>query len=585
MKLWQGSLLVLTALLLACPSKKNEGVDAGPVDAGPRQLSEAEPNDQPEKALQLSDNSVVSASLGSDPSKPDEDWYLLTAQQPKTVRLQVSGIPGADMAVDFYDQDRNRMATVNSAGVGQGEGFPNLSVRNKTYVKVYSTKKGAGGAYTLSAFYEEALAGFELEPNDRAVDATPVALGIGVTGYVGHVEDQDWYRYELPGANLDAGLQAPVVTEDGGVPDASAAPAPVEDAGMTEVPKIPLRIDLSGVDGVRYDLSVVSAAEAPLFTIKGKDGEGLQLRNVGVRATDQIFYVVVKSAWNGTGKDAKRSFNADKSYTLTVAQEEAGANAETEPNDDRAHASQLPNNGFREGFLSPKGDQDYFVLRADQPTLARVQLTGVERLDLQLTMVGELPDGGEADVELLKANEGGVKEPEMLNNVFCSGECFFKVDGARKKVDGKWVADYENAEMPYRLSVVTLPDNGSEEREPNNTPDRATPIALGKAVRGTVYPKKDTDLYVLDLSARPVKTSLKATLLGILKVDVGLYLHQLGEDGKLSLVQTADRAKGDKPETIAFSAEPGVYVFEVRDSKNRESNFQDSYQLVVEEGE
>jgi hypothetical protein len=78
---------------------------------------------------------------------------------------------------------------------------------------------------------------------------------------------------------------------------------------------------------------------------------------------------------------------------------------------------------------------------------------------------------------------------------------------------------------------------------------------------------------------------MKVTLLGILKVDVGLYLHRLGEDGKLSLVQTSDRAKGDQPEGIRFSAEPGVYVFEVRDAKNREANFQDAYQLTVEEEE
>jgi len=57
----------------------------------------------------------------------------------------------------------------------------------------------------------------------------------------------------------------------------------------------------------------------------------------------------------------------------------------------------------------------------------------------------------------------------------------------------------------------------------------------------------------------------------------------LRELGGLSLVQTADRAKGDKPEVITYSAEPGVYLLEVRDSKNRESNFQDQYQLTVEE--
>jgi hypothetical protein len=98
-----------------------------------------------------------------------------------------------------------------------------------------------------------------------------------------------------------------------------------------------------------------------------------------------------------------------------------------------------------------------------------------------------------------------------------------------------------------------------------------------------VYPKRDVDYFQLDLRTKPVKTALVATLIGVLKVDVALYLHRVEADGKLTLVATSDGAKGEKPEVIRFTAEPGQYVFEVRDTKNREANFQDSYQLTVEE--
>jgi hypothetical protein len=75
-------------------------------------------------------------------------------------------------------------------------------------------------------------------------------------------------------------------------------------------------------------------------------------------------------------------------------------------------------------------------------------------------------------------------------------------------------------------------------------------------------------------------------LLGILKVDVGLYLHRVDDGGMLALVQTSDRAKGDQPEILRYSAEPGIYILEVRDStKRNEANFQDRYQLTVQEGE
>jgi hypothetical protein len=345
-----------------------------------------------------------------------------------------------------------------------------------------------------------------------------------------------------------------------------------------------LRIDVAAVEGVKYELTLMSAAEAPLFQVRGKENEGLALRNIGIRATDTTIYVVLKSGWIGTGKESRRGSNPEKPYTLSVAKEEAGANAEMEPNDELAKATPLLPNGFREGFLSPKSDVDYYVVHAGQPSQVKVQLTGVDKVDLVLGAV-MVSDGGVEKIAI-RANDGVVKEPEYMNNVACAPDCYFRVEGGmRKGPDGKLVKDYENAEQPYRISVTVVPDNGSEEREPNNTAEAAMPIELGKAVRGTVHPKRDADFYRLDLSGRPVKTSIKASVLGILKVDVGLYLHQMGEDGRAALVQTADRAKGEAPEIIRYSAEPGVYLLEVRDAKNRESNFQDSYQLTVEEGE
>jgi len=312
------------------------------------------------------------------------------------------------------------------------------------------------------------------------------------------------------------------------------------------------------------------------------EGQALSQRNVAVRATDRVIDVVVKSAWTGTGKDARRGFHAEQPYTLTISREAAGANAEYEPNDDLAHATPLPLDGYREGFLTPATDVDYYVVRPAAPSLLRFEVTGVEKLDLQLSLVERGAKPG-TDRVLQKSNDGVVKEPERLNSVACSGECFVKVEGVPRKVDGKWVREFDNPDTPYRISVRAVPDNGTEEREPNDTADQATPISVGKPIRGTIYPKRDADFFRLDLSDRPVKTALRATLTGILKVDVALFLYQRGDDGSLTLVQTSDRAKGDAPEVIRYAADPGVYLFKVQDSKNRESNFQDSYQLTVEE--
>jgi hypothetical protein len=632
--------IAVCAVLAGCPKGKDEVPDAGPVDAGPDVLTEKEPNERPDQALALARDSEVSAALSADPSKVDEDWYKLAPPAARTAEVTVSGIPGGDVMVEVYDRDRNRLGGVNSEGEGKPERVPNLYVEGERFVRVASARKGSGGSYTLKLTYRKPNEGEEREPNDRAVDAHPLSLGQTVAAYIGHAGDEDWYRVELPAAaetptegtppapapTPAPGEGAPPPAPEGTTPPAEGStpsPAPEGtappaegstpppspegtpppampgettgavaqggDAGTpampVEPPGVALKIELAAIEGVRPELAVLSAAEAPLFSLRGKEGEGLTLRNIGVRATDKVVYVVVKSAWVGTGKDAKRTYNATSPYTLAVSLEEAGANAELEPNDELYKATPIVGSGFKEGFLAPKSDLDHFVLRTTEPVLAKVELSGVDRLDLILSAVEPPTGDGAQDTVVLKANDGEVKEPERLNNVSCNGTCYFRVEGASRKIDGKWVKDFENADLPYRITVTTVPDNGSEEREPNNAADRATELAFGKAVRGTVYPPKDVDYFRLDLTDRPVRTPIRATLLGILKVDVGLYLHRVGEDGKLSLVQTADRAKGDQPENIRYSLEPGVYVFEVRDTKNRESNFQDPYQLTVEEGE
>ncbi len=587
--------LLTAGLVLAvagCNCDKTTVADAGVVDAGPQVLDEKEPNNGPENALVIKSSTIVNANLGADPKAPDEDWYRFESALPRTADVTVTPPPGGDVAVEVMDEAKSVLATINSGGAGAVERVGNLNVSGKAFLRVVTVKKGAGGAYTLTAIVRDRVPGFEQEPNDRKVDATPVPIGQAMSGFIGHMEDQDWYRYELPNAE-PLPPEGAAAGDDAGVAVADAGEPASVDGGTTaakEPEKLALRVDVSGVENVRLELSVMTEAEAVLFGAKSAASSGLSLRNVGVRASDRVIYVVIKSLAIGTAKDAKKGFNADTYYTLTVAPEEAGSSAEFEPNDDASKATELPRDGYREGFIAPRGDVDYFRLSTGGPSLAKVNVTGVEKVDLMLSVVkpgATAPQGGqgsEREETLLRANDGAVKEPEMLNNVSCNPDCYFRVEAAPRKVDGKLVKDDENGDMSYRITAQVVPDDGGEEREPNGTPETATAIELGKPVRGTIFPKKDVDYLKLDLSARPVKTPVKATLLGILKVDVALFLHKV-VDGKLELEGTSDRGKADAQEVIRASLEPGVYVFEVRDLKNREANFQDSWQLTVEESD
>lgn len=588
--------IAVLGFVSACSCDKPKEVDAGVPDAGPLALTEKEPNDGPDKALAISGRAVVQANLGADPKAVDEDWYAVQTSLPRTASVKVTAPTGADVSIEVMDEARTTLLSVNAAGPGEEEKLPNLDVSGRAFFRVLGLKKGTGGAYAVTVDLTDRQPGFELEPNNRQVDATSVALGSAVSGYLSHPQDEDWYRFELPGA-----AEEPAAVDSGWAPEpavdagegqelgqggTTGAAAKDPDAGAVVVPdaeKVPLRIDISAVDGVRPEITVLTIAEAVLFNAKsGQDGAGLSLRNVGIRKQDRVIFVVVKSAAAGTGKDAKKGHNAGSYYTLTVSPEEAGASAELEPNDDIEKATTLSVDSWKEGFLSPRGDADYFRLSVAQPSIADISVTGVDKVDLQLLLVKQGEKGEEV---LAKANEGAVKEPEALHSLTCEKECVLKVEVVPRKVDGKWVRDQENGEMAYRISSQVTPDDGTREKEPNDKPEYGSPIGLSAAVRGTIYPRKDVDLFKLDLTAKQVKTPLKATLTGILKVDVALYLHRLNEEGKLELMQTSDRAKGDKPEVVRFSAEPGVYLFEVRDTKNREANIQDQYQLTVEESD
>src|SRR5262249_27078671 len=150
-----------------------------------------------------------------------------------------------------------------------------------------------------------------------------------VQGLYGSPGDEDHFRIVLDtstdagvaGTAADAGGSATTAPPETAAPVAATPPPepPREqgfpsqppplggvraeaDAGVVvpEPPRIALRIELSGVPGVRPEVQLLSEAEAMLFTARGTEGQPLSQRNVAVRATDRVIDVVVKSAWTGT---------------------------------------------------------------------------------------------------------------------------------------------------------------------------------------------------------------------------------------------------------------------------------------------
>src|SRR5262249_44610979 len=130
------------------------------------------------------------------------------------------------------------------AGGGDPGVVPAMACLEACFIKV----SGAGPQdYELTVLGADPQPGEELEPNNRAVDATELKPGTPMRGTYLSAEDEDWYRLAVPPGSGDL-----------------------------------MRIEVTAVEGVRPELEVRALADATLLaTFHGSDG--LFVRNLSLR--------------------------------------------------------------------------------------------------------------------------------------------------------------------------------------------------------------------------------------------------------------------------------------------------------------
>jgi hypothetical protein len=519
-------------------------------------LTEVEPNDTSAKAMELDASCLVNASMeaAKKPKLQAIDWYKIVTPGKKLVSIQLTGIAEDDLQLEFLDAGRNKLFVVDSGTRGEGEKYPNLLLEEACYLKVKGSKGGSGGAYQLTIKMNDPLPGEESEYNGRYSRANDFVMGSSIKGYLSHARDEDWYQVKL-----------------GEMPTGSV-----------------VRIDLTGVDGVRYLLSVLDMEERrPVLEIKSVQGEGLIVRNLGVPANSKGLYLAVKSAWvpkAGRKKKFVRTFNSDSSYTLSISAEAGGDDLERQPNDDSQHALPIADGQKIKAYLSDPNDVDWYKINVDRPSLLAAKLSALNRVDLQLYVVNPEKKTERRNFYWVRINDGKVNETETLTNcALASGENYIRVEGAFKKLDGKWIRDFFNLDETYELTVNLRTDDGREEREPNGSIDKAMLLTVGTPLRGTLHPKGDVDVYKLDLSNQdgPVTTTIECS--GIPKVNISLKLlgPEMNDQGKHEAVASSNRGKAEEGEQIVKELMPGEYWVVVSGPRFGVSNTKDNYLLSV----
>ena len=252
---------------------------------------------------------------------------------------------------------------------------------------------------------------------------------------------------------------------------------------------------------------------------------------------------------------------------------EALPDLELEPNDTLELATPLvpttavspPGlSAHRIGYLSPAGDIDDYRLHLDGPSRIHVTLSALDRVATELSVV-ESDAASAAGKTILKVNEGGTKEPEVIPALTLpAGDHFIRVQAAAHQVGTKWVRDQEDPDQTYRLDVELMPDDGSFEREPNDTAAQATPILPGQTLSGFAFPARDVDVYRLDLSTQPIAAGVSFKLTGVPKVPLALELRESQGDNLGELLNAADPGKPGADAQIQQKLDPGVYFLVVK---------------------
>jgi predicted Ser/Thr protein kinase len=239
--------------------------------------------------------------------------------------------------------------------------------------------------------------------------------------------------------------------------------------------------------------------------------------------------------------------------------------AESEPNDTLVDADPLPADRPFEAYLgrridTERSDVDVYLLRNPRPGISglRFEVTGLPNADLLVELYG----ANQTERPLLTADSAGVGGAEVVPN-------FAIRDGVHYlRVREVWVVgEYptENVSDPYtvRWSYVDRPDG--EERESNDSVERADRVALGVPIQGYIGWGGDRDVYCLEDAAPRVRPRVS----GLPALDLRLEVTERGS-GRAERVDEGGAGEGEiGPERAARAGSLCVEVSAASDKTVR----------------
>lgn len=524
---------VLAIVLAACACRSEQAAPAAAPSREAALLAEREPNDDTSSAQAITPPVRISGHLKLG-AETDRDVFRLSLDGRRMISAGLSPIADTDVQLELLDGEGRAVVAIDNGGGGEGETLPPTGCEGTCFLAV--SGKGTGGDYQLDIRSAPATEESEKPKNDRPEEAQLLITGRRQVGHLSSSQDADWYVF--------------VPTED--------------QAGHL------LDVALTAIDGVRLEVDVLSRSDRRRITRwqSADPGDPIRVRSLALPEDSTGAFLVVRNAdAAGDRKKGKdRRWNPSQPYELTVKSWPGVPHLEREPNETADSATPLdPETLTAVGHVAPGGDQDWYAFDLEEASLVRVELSAVPGIDVVASIFSPDEEGRPQELRRADAEKDGSGEV-LTNLALSSGRHWVLVRGAARKFGSVWRQTWFNADETYTLRVLVDQDDGTVEREPNDTPDRASPLAMDGNIRGHLHPAGDVDLFRVEVD-KPLDVALHLT--GVPGVDLSLRVREAGPEG--AIVGSVDRGREGADERLVVPFEPGTWLIEVRAREGQSS--------------
>ncbi|MDY6970397.1 MAG: hypothetical protein SVR08_17345 [Spirochaetota bacterium] len=279
----------------------------------------------------------------------EEDWYFLEidleAESPLLLDIELSGTPNINSKLCLLNSNLQTLGYSDSNEIGSGELLKEIGITlSGTYYIIVTSNYESNNdiPYRLlvtSRFYDYTS---EIEPNNSP-DESNIIIESDTTGRIYPDGDRDYYRQNI-----------------------------TDKAELFKIEVIPpenldIKIELIGIDNNKL-LEVNNYGK----------GEKEIIPNAHI---SNDFFIVVSA---GRGEQ-----NIDFTYNLSVSSIPFQDNFEVEPNDSKELAT-IINVKTINGFISKKGDIDYYYLEYNKRVNKRFTIKGIKDSELKISITDSL---------------------------------------------------------------------------------------------------------------------------------------------------------------------------------------------------